>query len=94
MRKKIKWLLIGLIIVILLITTSTPDVALRTAVFFHDPQSAFTMEYTEIRHEKNYTLYQIDKNVPYEAASGNPLFFWIVYHYGPFHLGLWNGNDR
>ena len=91
MRKKIRLLLLTLILFALLLISLSPDLSLRAAVFLSTPDSAFLMEYTAIEQGKNYTLYKIDRHCPIDHGSGNPLYIWIVYRFGPFHFALWNG---
>ncbi len=69
---------LGLVFFIIYIFSMTPNIALRTAIFFHSPKSAFTMEYEEIAKDKksSTTIYNITKNYP-ETNTG-PLPMWQV----------------
>jgi len=80
------------LVVIAVVLTCTPGMALRTSAFMCDMGSAFTMEFeTVIALDKHRTLYKITDNVPVEKSTRGELTTWQVYHFGPFNFAKYYG---
>lgn len=80
------------LVVIAVVLTCTPGMALRTSSLVYDMGSAFTMEFEKVIDlDKNRTLYRITENVPVEKSTQGELTTWQVYHFGPFNFAKYYG---
>ena len=92
MKRKIKVIITGILIVLGLISLSE-SATLRAAVFMRfEPVKAFTMEFEESNSSpENATIYIIRNNPPVERATQNELTTWAVKSIGPFHYAYYYG---
>lgn len=89
-RKGLKVLVCIVIVAVLL--TCTPGMALRTSAFFFDIGSAFTMKFEKVDDvSKHKAIYRIRENVPVEKSTQGELTTWMVYHFGPFNFAYYYG---
>lgn len=80
------------IVVIAVILTFTPGMALRTSAFFFDMCSAFTLEVEKVEElSEHKTIYRITENVPVEKSTQGELTTWQIYHFGPFNFATYYG---
>lgn len=92
-RKRITILSIGVALIVAIIISISVNLSLRFAVFFESPKSAITLEYENIKTDEtkeNTNFYRITKNPP-SGGSGNGMYTWVVYSYGPFHYAKYYG---
>lgn len=89
-RKGLK--VIACIVVIAVVLTCTPGMALRTSAFMFDMGSAFTLEFEKVEDlSEHKTIYRITENVPVEKSTQGNLTTWQVYHFGPFNIATYYG---
>ncbi|MFA9379097.1 MAG: hypothetical protein ACERKZ_20480 [Lachnotalea sp.] len=95
MKKKLKWIIIFLLIVLCFYSFMTPRGALRFAIAIsgHPIKSITSLDITDKSYfytEDNQIGYSLD-NPPYDTLTATELRNWVVTQYGVFYIAEYYG---